>query len=150
MAHSYSSCLYHFVFSTRRREKIIDLQWLDRLWEYMGGIARTDGMNALCVGGTENHSHLLLLMPPTIAPAKGIQIIKGNSSKWVNETIRPRWDFSWQEGYGVFTIGYSQIEKTRNYIMGQREHHRIKTFEEEYRAFLKKHMIEYHEDYVWG
>jgi len=150
MAHTYGSCLYHFGFSTRNREKTIDSDWLENLWQYLGGIARNEEMSAVCVGGTENHVHALVMIPPAMAPAKGIQLLKGNSSKWVNETIQPRGGFAWQEGYGVFTIGFSQIGKTREYIMRQREHHRHRTFEEEYRAFLKKHMIEIHEDYARG
>jgi REP element-mobilizing transposase RayT len=150
MAHTYGSCLYHFVFSTRDRANTIDSEWMERLWGYMVGIASKNEINALCIGGTENHIHALLMMPPVMAPAKGIQLIKGNSSKWIHEDLPGNRGFEWQQGYGVFTIGFSQIAKTRQYIQGQKAHHQIKTFEEEYRAFLKKHMIEYHEDYVWG
>jgi len=150
MAHTYGSCLYHFVFSTHNRERTIQADWMRRMWDYTGGIAKNHEMKALCVGGTEDHIHLLLMIPPTIAPAKGIQIVKGNTSKWIHEEIPVCRQFAWQEGYGVFTIGFSQIEKTSEYIIRQSEHHRLKSYEEEYRSFLKKHMIEFHEDYVWG
>jgi REP element-mobilizing transposase RayT len=150
MAHTYGSCLYHFVFSTRNREKTIAPKWIERLWEYIGGTARENAMKSLCTGGTENHCHTLLMIPPAMAPAKGIQLVKAGSSKWINEQFKEKGEFAWQEGYGVFTIGFSQIEKTVQYIRNQREHHRMKTFEEEYRSFLKKHMIEFKEDYVFG
>ncbi|HOE95862.1 MAG TPA: IS200/IS605 family transposase [Candidatus Sumerlaeota bacterium] len=149
MAHTYGSCLYHFVFSTRGRIDAIKSEWIFDLWEYMGGIARNSKMSAICIGGIENHVHALIMIPPSVAPAKGIQLIKANSSKWVNETLRPKIPFGWQEGYGVFTIGFSQIAKTREYIMTQAEHHRHTSFEEEYRAFLRKHMIAFEEDYIF-
>lgn len=118
--------------------------------EYMGGIARENKMKSICAGGTGNHSHILLMIPPSMAPAKGIQLVKAGGSKWINETFRKKGEFAWQEGYGVFTIGFSQVEDTVRYIRNQAEHHRKKTFEEEYKAFLKKHMIELKEDYVFG
>jgi REP element-mobilizing transposase RayT len=120
MAHTYGSCLYHFVFSTRNRKKTIQPEWMARLWEYIGGIARGKGMKALCVGGTENHLHVLMMIPPDTAPAKGVQLIKANSSIWIKKTFPLRTRFSWQVGYGVISIGFSQIEKTRNYIMPRR------------------------------
>ena len=84
MAHTYGSCLYHFVFSTRNRQKTIDQEWMGRLWEYMGGIAKQNAMKSICAGGTGNHSHILLMIPPAMAPAKGIQLVKAGSSKWIN------------------------------------------------------------------
>ncbi|MFC2170367.1 IS200/IS605 family transposase [Calditrichota bacterium] len=150
MAHSYHSCLYHFVFSTYQRKNTISQQWKDRLWQYMGGIARTNEMKALCVGGTNNHVHLLLNIPAKISPAKTIQLIKGGSAKWVHDNLPDSVDFTWQEGYGVFTVGFSQIEATIQYINNQKEHHRIKSFEEEYTAFLEKHQIQYDDKYMFG
>ncbi|MCL5269525.1 MAG: IS200/IS605 family transposase [bacterium] len=150
MAHTYGSCLYHFVFSTRNRQMTIGVEWRGRLWNYRGGIARENEMRSLCVGGTGNHCHILLLIPPSMAPAKEVQLVKAGSSKWINEEFNRKSEFAWQEGYGVFTIGFSQIGVTKAYIGKQEDHHRIKTFEEEYQAFLRKHMIEFKEDYVFG
>ncbi len=150
MAHTYGSYLYHFLYSTRNRQKAIETEWMERVWEYMGGIAHENGMRSICTGGTENHCHNLFMLPPAMAPAKGIQLIKAGSSKWINETFKRRSEFAWQEGYGVFTIGFSQVDDTVRYIRNQREYHRKKTFEEEYRAFLDKHMIEFKEDYAFG
>jgi REP element-mobilizing transposase RayT len=116
----------------------------------MGGIARENKMQALAIGGIEDHIHLLLSLPSTLDIAKAMQSIKGGSSKWVHDTFPQRKDFAWQEGYGAFSIGISQIEDTKRYIANQREHHRTKTFQEEYVAFLEKHGIEYDPRYVWG
>ena len=91
--------------------------------------------------------HLLLSLPATVPLAKAVQLLKGGSSKWMNENgIR----FAWQEGYGAFTVGISQRAQTMSYINAQQEHHRRRSFEEEFLAFLKKHDIEYDLKYVWG
>src|SRR5436190_17279619 len=104
VAHSFTSSLYHCVFSTKNRAKIITSELQERLWPYMGGIARDNGMKALAIGGIEDHVHLLLSLPSTLAIAKAIQWIKGNSSKWVHETFPDLAHFAWQEGYGAFSI----------------------------------------------
>lgn len=150
MGHSYVSALYHCVFSTKERRRTITTELQERLWPYMGGIARENKMQALAIGGIEDHIHLLLSLPSTLDIAKAMQSIKGGSSKWVHDTFPQRKDFAWQEGYGAFSIGISQIEDTKRYIANQREHHRTKTFQEEYVAFLEKHGIEYDPRYVWG
>jgi putative transposase len=150
MAHSYVSCLTHCVFSTSQRQKFISQELQRRLWPFVGGIARQNNMKALAIGGIEDHIHLLLSLPATTPVAKAIQIIKGSSSKWVHENFPERRDFAWQEGYGAFTVGISQIEATVHYIRTQKEHHRKRTFEEEFLSFLKRHGIEYDERYVLG
>ncbi len=150
MAHSYISCLMHCVFSTRQRQKFISQDLQQRLWPFMGGIARENNMKALAIGGIEDHVHLLLSLPATTPVAKAIQIIKGSSSKWVHENFPKRRDFAWQEGYGAFSVAVSQIEATIRYIQMQKEHHQKRTFEEEFLSFLKRHGIEYDERYVLG
>jgi len=119
-----------------------------QLWSYLGGIARKNGFKAIAIGGTENHIHILLSLPASMALAKALQLLKGGSSKWMNDTGNHK--FSWQEGYGAFTIGISQQSHTANYINSQFEHHRKHTFEEEFVAFLAKHKIEYDPKYIWG
>jgi putative transposase len=150
MAHSYVSALFHCVFSTKERQKFIHEDLQERLWPYLGGIARENKMRALAIGGVEDHVHLLLSMPSTIPIAKAMQLIKGSSSKWVHETFPELNEFEWQEGYGAFTVGIPQVPDTRRYIENQREHHRTKTFEDEFIAFLDRHGIEYDPRYVWG
>jgi len=100
-------------------------------------------MKALIVGGVEDHVHLLLSIPSTLSVSKALQLIKGNSSKWIHDTFKEHWDFEWQEGYGAFSIGVSGVDDTIKYIEGQREHHRALTFREELEVFLKKHGMEY-------
>lgn len=150
MAHSYVSLKVHYIFSTKNRQKIITPELEQRLWPYMGGIARENKMIALAVGGIDDHVHLLLALPSTLSVAKAIQLVKGGSSKWVSETFPSHRDFEWQEGYGAFSISMSHIDDTIAYINNQKEHHRQQTFEEEYLAILRKHGIEYDERYIWG
>ena len=121
----------------------------DRLWRYMGGIARKHRMKALEIGGVEDHCHLLLSLPATLSVSKAKQLIKGNSSKFIHETFPNLGDFEWQEGYGVFSIGMSQIDATRAYIQNQFEHHRKLTFKEEFEAILVKHGIEFDPLEIW-
>ena len=150
MAHSYVSSHLHYVFSTKQRRKLITRDLRDRLWPYLGGIAREHQMKALSVGGTDDHVHLLLSLPSTLSVAKAVQIIKGGSSKWISEQFPLQRDFEWQEGYGAFGVSISQIARTREYIAGQEEHHRTRTFEEEFIRFLERHGIEYDPKYVYG
>ena len=149
MGHSYCSSLYHCVFSTKDRRKMIEPEVQDRLWAYIGGIAREHGMTALAVGGTGDHAHLLVALPATVAVATAMREIKSGSSRWMHETWAMP-EFAWQEGYGAFSIGHAQIEATVRYIAGQQEHHRRRDFQAEFLAILRKHCIEYDPRYVWG
>jgi REP element-mobilizing transposase RayT len=106
-------------------------------------------MRALAIGGVEDHVHLLLSIPSTLSIAKAMQLIKGSSSKWVHDTFSEHVDFEWQEGYGAFTVGISQVSDTRTYIENQLEHHRTKTYQDEFVAFLERHGIEYDPRYIW-
>ena len=150
MAYSYSNCLMHIVFSTKHRQKTISRALRPRLWSYLGGIARKNGMGALAVGGTDDHVHMLVSIPATLPIAKAVQLIKGGSSKWVHDTFPTHKGFAWQEGYGAFSVSVSVVDETKSYIGRQEEHHRTKTFEEEFVAFLRRHQIEYDERYVFG
>ena len=150
MAHSYIAGYYHCVFSTRNRRPLITPDVQERLWSYLGGIARENGMRALSVGGMDDHVHVLLSLPATISIAKAVQLIKGGSSKWLNDTFSPAERFRWQEGYGAFTVSISRLSKTIEYIGKQAEHHGRQTFEQEFIAFLERHRIEYERRYVFG
>ena len=149
MGHSYCSSLYHCIFSTKERRKSITPEVRDRLWAYMGGVAREHGMTELAVGGTDDHAHLLVAIPATLAVATAMREIKSGSSRWMHETCAMP-SFAWQEGYGAFSIGHSQIEATVRYIARQEEHHRKRDFQAEFVAILKKHRMEYDLRYVWG
>jgi putative transposase len=148
VAHTYVSELIHCVFSTKQRRNQIAPDVQPLLWAFVGGIARKNGFKALMVGGTENHVHILLSLPATLTLSKAMQLIKGASSYWMNETHQR--GFAWQEGYGAFTLGISQKTDTIVYIRSQAEHHRKQTFEEEFIAFLRKNDVEYDPPFIWG
>jgi putative transposase len=137
--HSFVSCQLHCVFATHKRERWLTVDIQDRLWSYLGGIARENKMTAVAVGGVEDHVHMLIGLPATLSIAKALQLLKGNSSKWLHETFPALRLFQWQEGYGAFSIGVSGITSTRAYIGKQAAHHRRITFEEEVTTFLRKH-----------
>jgi putative transposase len=149
MSHSYVSNLMHCTFSTKDRYPFIDPDLESRLWPYLGGIAKENRMKALAIGGTADHVHALLSLPGMMSFAKAIQLIKGGSSKWIHDTFPNQKKFAWQEGYGAFSVSASQVPKTIAYINNQKEHHRKKTFQEEFLELLKKHGIEYDSRYVF-
>jgi REP element-mobilizing transposase RayT len=146
---SYISSYFHCVFSTKERRRLIAPALRDRLWPFLGGIARQNQMKAIEIGGVEDHVHILLSLPSTMAISKAVQLIKGGSSKWIHETFPEHRLFAWQEEYGAFCVSVSQLDKTVEYIQGQEAHHRKMTFQEEFLALLKKHRIEYDERYLW-
>jgi putative transposase len=141
--HSFNSCLIHFVWSTKNREAALNADLRDRLWPYLGGIAKATKMKALVIGGTADHLHMLISLPATLSVAKAAQLLKGNSSKWIHETFPKMRSFEWQEGYGAFSIGVSGIHVTTQYIQNQTEHHRKRSFREELQAMLRKHGFNY-------
>ena len=136
--HARSCLLIHCVFATKNRMPTIPENMQSRLWAYLGGIARTNGMKALAVGGVADHAHALLSLPATIALAKAIQLLKSGSSKWMHEQTSSR-RFDWQEGYGAFSIGASQVAATIRYIENQPRHHKKISAEEEWEIFLRRH-----------
>ncbi len=146
---SYVSSYFHCVFSTKERRPLIQPPLRERLWPFLGGIARQNGMKAIEIGGVPDHVHLLLSLPSTLSIAKALQIIKGGSSKWVHETFPEQWLFGWQVKYGAFSVSVSVLDKTIEYIKSQEEHHRKMTFQEEFLALLKKHHIACDERYLW-
>ena len=150
MANTYTSLHYHIVFSTKNREPLISQEIEGRIWSYVGGIARKHRMTALQVGGVEDHIHALVAAPATLAPMQMAQFLKGDSSKWMHGEFPRLAGFAWQDGYGAFTVSRSNVSSVMTYIQNQREHHRKRTFQEEYRELLEKHGIEYDERYIWG
>ena len=149
MSHSYVSNLMHCTFSTKDRYPIIDSHLESDLWPYIGGIARLNQMKALSIGGTFDHLHALLSLPSTMSFAKAVQLIKGGSSKWVHDRFPKYSKFEWQEGYGAFSVSASQVKRTLAYIENQKEHHRKRTFQEEFIKLLDRHRVEYDLRYVF-
>ena len=149
MANSYTSLHYHVIFSTKNREPWLIRDIEQRIWEFIGGIARAHRMTALQVGGVEDHIHALVTAPPTIAPMQIAQYLKADSSKWIYEEFPALQNCWWQDGYGAFTVSKSDIPRVIKYIQNQREHHRKQTFQEEYLEFLRANGVDYDERYLW-
>ena len=150
MANTYSSLYFHVTFSTKKRQELITEEFQEHLWRYLGGIAREHKMKALKIGGVEDHVHLLLSLNPTQELSKAIQLLKGASSRWFNETYQRSPHFSWQDGYGAFSVSQSMLDTVSDYIKDQRWHHRQQTFQQEYIGLLQKHEVEYDPEYLWG
>ncbi len=144
MAHTYASNFIHCVFSTKDRRSLIPADRKADLYAYLGGIARGEGFSLVAAGGTANHIHLLFVLPASYPLAQAVQKLKGSSSRWMGK------GFSWQEGYEAFSVSPSQIEAVREYIQNQEQHHRKRSFEEEFVALLRNCGIEYDERYVFG
>ena len=150
MANTYSQCFYHFVFSTKERAKFIFPDIEDRVWSYIGGIAKNHKMSAVQVGGIEDHVHALLMTKPSWAPSNIDQLLKGESSKWIHEEFSDLRRFGWQDGYAVFTVSKSIVPKVIEYIKDQRIHHSSKSFEDEYLELLQLHGVEYDDRFLFG
>jgi len=148
MSSTHLSLYYHLVFSTHDRLRWIDPSWQERLAQYIGGIVRDIEGIAIEIGGDSDHSHILARLKAKQSISDSLRIIKSGSSKWVHESIGLR-SFQWQVGYGAFTISSSDVEAIRKYIRNQREHHRKKTFQEEYIELLNENGIEFDEKYLW-
>jgi len=139
----------HIVFSTKHRESLIDLAIENELHKYLGGICKNLDCQPIKVGGYTDHIHILCMLSKKIALVKLMEELKSHSSKWIKSKGAAYSDFYWQDGYGAFSVNPSEVEIVIDYITNQKEHHRKKTFQEEYRAFLKKYKVEYDERYVW-
>jgi REP element-mobilizing transposase RayT len=139
MPSSYVSNHIHIVFSTKNRLKIIREELQPKLWAYMAGIAKNHGMDALAIGGIADHAHILLNLGSTLSIAKAVQVLKANSSRWMNEHPGDR--FEWQEGYFACSVSQSQVATTRHYIMNQTEHHRRINSTQEFELLLKRHSL---------
>lgn len=150
MSHTYASNRMHVVFSTKERRRCISPEIQPRTWGYMAGIARNHGFEAIKIGGTEDHVHALLLLPPNLTLSKAVQMLKGSSSKHLNETRAAGAHFSWQEGYGAFSVSASQTAGVVEYIENQAIHHAKRSFEEEFLELLKRYGIDYDPKYVLG
>ncbi len=148
MSSTHLSLFYHIVFSTKNRQPFIKESWQPRLHSYIGGIIRDLGGIALIVGGMQDHVHIEARLKSTHCLARFVQDVKTHSSLWVHSEIGSR-AFSWQDGYGAFTIGRSETDVLKQYIAGQKEHHRKKSFQEEYLELLRESGIDFDGRYLW-
>ncbi len=149
MANTYTQLFVHIVFSTKGREKILLNNYRDDLFKYMSGIINGKNQKSLAVNGVTDHVHLFLSIQPTITISDLVRDIKHSSTNFIKEKGFIKNKFNWQKGFGAFTYSKSQIDSVINYIMNQEEHHKQKTFEEEYIEFLNKFDIDYDEKYVF-
>lgn len=149
MPQSLSKVLLHVVFSTKNREKTIPSHLRAKLHAYLAGICRAKGAQAYRVGGTEDHVHIACTLPRTLTQAKLLEEIKKPSSIWMKQQERGIPHFSWQSGYGIFSLGQSQLPTLIQYIDNQEEHYRTKSFKEELLELLEKYDVAYDEKYLW-
>jgi REP-associated tyrosine transposase len=148
MAHTLTNLLFHVIFGTKGRVPSIDEDVRGSPHAYVGGIVRELNGIAIVVNGTADHLHGLIKLPPTLAISDAMRLVKTNSSKWMHDEKR-RTKFGWQSGYAAFTVSESGVRAVRAYIEQQEEHHRKKTFAEEYIEFLEKNRIPYDPRYVF-
>jgi putative transposase len=147
LAHTAGNLVVHLIFSTKSRRPLITPEIRTDLFAYLGGIIREMHGTALSINGTADHVHMLIRIRPVQAAAEVARVVKTNSSRWVRE----KWNmnFSWQIGYGAFSVSESNVPAVSRYIATQEEHHRKRTFQEEYVAFLKRNKVPYDQRYIW-
>ena len=140
MSHAYSLQFTHIVFSTKDRRNLIPAEFLPQLIAYVGGINRKLGLDSIAVGGRPNHLHILIGLPSTMRLAEAVQKLKANSSRWLGEQGIP---FEWQKGYGAFSVSPSMLRIVKTYVLQQEEHHRVRTFDDEFLALLRKSGVQF-------
>lgn len=149
MAKSYTNLIYHIVFATKERRPLITNDRKPRLYEYIGGTIRGLGGISLAINGVEDHVHVLAKLRPDKALSDVLRDLKANSSGWMHDVFPDARDFSWQRGYGAFTVSTSQIAGVAKYIAEQEVHHGNRTFEEEFISLLEKNEIDFDAKYLW-
>jgi putative transposase len=149
MGQSLSKNYIHIIFSTKNRYPFIRSEYEDQLFRYLGGVCRNMNCPSLIVGGYLDHVHILSLLSKKVTLVSLLEQLKTESSKWMKTLSPDLKDFYWQDGYGAFSVNPAQVEVVSNYILRQKEHHTEKSFQDEYRSFLKKYKVDYDEKYVW-
>jgi putative transposase len=149
MPQSLSAVLLHVIFSTKNREPWLDRDLRPRMHAYLAPICRDLGTELVHAGGVSDHVHIVMTLPRTVSQAEMIEQIKKTSSKWIKALDRRFCGFFWQRGYAAFSVSPSQLKAVLKYVEGQEEHHRTRTFQEEYRELLRKHAVNFDERYVW-
>ena len=147
MAHTGGNIVLHLIFSTKGRRAFISNEIRPDLFAYLGGIIREMRGTALIINGMADHVHMLVRIRPVHSTAEVVRVVKANSCRWVHEKWKTK--FAWQTGYGAFSVSESNVAVVSRYIATQEEHHKKRTFQQEYVAFLKKNKIEYDERYIW-
>jgi REP element-mobilizing transposase RayT len=148
MPQSFSALHCHVIFSTKHRQPQITSELQPRVFEYIGGILRSNSSALVAAGGIPNHVHLLISLGRSLAIADAIRLIKTNSSGWIHDELKLR-EFQWQNGYGAFAVSYSNIDQAKTYLANQEQHHCNTSFQDEFREFLRRHNLEWDERHVW-
>lgn len=149
MANTYTQIHIHFVFAVKFRKAIIDNEWKEELYKYIGGIIKKNNHKLLAINGVSDHIHILIGIRPVQAISDLMKNIKQDSSKWINNSEFLKNHFEWQEGYGAFSYSKSQLNAVINYIQSQELHHKKKTFKDEYVDFLEKFEVDYDEKFIF-
>ncbi len=148
MANTFTQIYLHLVFAVQNRISLIQPEWKDELYKYITGIIKNNGHKLIAINGTFNHLHIAIGYKPHQLIPDLLQDIKTNSSKWINKMKFVRGKFNWQAGYGAFSFSHSQLDAVVKYIINQEQHHKKKTFREEYIEMLKRYDLPYDEKYI--
>jgi REP element-mobilizing transposase RayT len=149
MAGTFHQIYLHYVFAVKGRENLLQKPWREDVFKYISGIITNKGQKSIIVNGVADHVHVFVGLKPSQCPSDLIRDVKNNTSNFINEKKFLKGKFSWQDGYGVFSYSHSQLNNVYQYILKQEEHHRKKTFKEEYFTFLEKFEIPFEEKYLF-
>ena len=149
MADTYSQIYIQIVFAVKGRDNLISGKWKDELYKYITGIITNEGQKLLAINGMPDHIHILIGLKPTAMLSNLVRDIKSNSSRFINEKQWIAGKFEWQQGFGAFSYSQSQLTNLITYIQNQEEHHKVKTFREEYIEFLKLYNVDYRDQYLF-
>ena len=149
MSQSLSSVILHFVFSTKHRYPLISSKIRPELHRIIAGTLNSSGCRLLSAGGMPDHQHLLVSLDRSMSVSQALREIKSNSSHWIHRTFPQLRSFAWQRGYSAFSVSHSQIERLKDYLDHQEQHHRTRTFKEELCGLLRSHRVEFDERYLW-
>ncbi len=149
MPNTYTQLYIHCVFAVKYRQAIIQPEWKERLHKYIAGIVQNNGHKLIAINSAEDHLHLFIGLNPKQSISDIMRLVKGDSSEFINKQAFTKTKFNWQEGYGAFSNSRSQINSVIWYIQNQQEHHRKKTFKEEYIKMLSDYEVEYNEKYIF-
>ena len=149
MPNTYTKTYVQAVFAVKYRNAQLHPDWRKNLFGIIGNIINKEGCQTITVNGVDDHVHCLFILKPDVSISKVLQLIKGNSSKWINDQKLTTTKFSWQTGFGAFSYGQSQVSSVIRYIENQELHHKKRTFRDEYLKLLEKFEVEYNEDYVF-
>jgi putative transposase len=149
MSQSLARLHVHLVFSTKNRESLLLDSFRDSLHRYLATVLQSRGCPPVLINSLEDHIHILFELSRTVTLSDSVEFIKTTSSKWIKSQGREHSKFAWQTGYGAFAVSESNVAAVSKYIANQKDHHRKKSFQDEYRAFLKRHNISFDEKYLW-